>query len=108
MNTRIPDAMRETLGQLADNPDYGTLRRLQDAIFSDFIRQKPYRDSDFLWRPPAKRGTAAWTAFNVVIEEALQDRVKAEARRIEVNLQTFLYTALVWWIDAKSHYNKPV
>ncbi len=105
MMTRIPDAMRETLGQLADDPDYGSLRRLQDVIFSAFIHEKPYRDRAFLWKQPVKRDMPGWRKFNVVIEEALQEKVKAEAVRIEVSLQTLLYTALAWWIDAK---RKPI
>jgi len=35
----------------------------------------------------------------VVLTDALSNRVKKEALKLEVSLTTLLYTALIWWIE---------
>lgn len=107
MLTRIPIATRESLKALAADPDYGNLRHMCDRLFNQFLQEKPYRNRAFSWEQPAKRGTPGWIAFNVVVTDEIQDRVKAEASRLEVSLTTLLYTALVWRIELKKLPPKP-
>jgi hypothetical protein len=106
MLTRIPIAMRESLKALAADPEYGNLRNMCDRLFDQFLQDKPYRNRAFSWEQPAKKGTPGWIAFNVVAADEIQDRVKAEALRLEVSLTTLLYTALLWWIELKKLVSK--
>ena len=107
MLTRIPIATRESLKALAADPDFGNLRHMCDRLFNQFLQEKPYRHRAFSWEQPAKRGTPGWIAFNVVVADDIQDRVKAEAARLEVSLTTLLYTALLWWIELTKLAPKP-
>lgn len=102
MLTRTPIAMRESLKALAADPEYGNLRTMCDKLFVQFLHDKPYRNRAFLWEQPAKRGTPGWIAFNVVVADDIQDRVKAEAVLLEVSLTTLLYTALARWVEQKN------
>lgn len=94
--------MRESLKALAANPEYGNLRTMCDKLFLQFLHEKPYKSKDFLWVQPAKRGTPGWIAFNVVVADDIQNKVKAEAVRLEVSLTTLLYTALARWVEQKN------
>lgn len=84
---------------LAANPEYGSLRGMCDALFEQFIHEKPYKNRAFSWMQPAKRGTPNWISYNVVVGDEIAKKVKAEASRLEVSLTTLLYTALIRWIE---------
>lgn len=86
--------------QLSINPEYGSLHAMHERLVERFLVEKPYRDKDFAWLQPAKRGTTGWTDnYNVVVSDALQRRVKAAASRLDASLTTLLLTALTWWVD---------
>lgn len=102
MLTRVPEAMRENLKHLAAAPEYGNLRTMNNHLMLVFLKTKPYRDGDYPWKKPAKKGETGWVPFNVVVDNSTQDKVKAECERIEVSLATFLFTALSWWADHHS------
>jgi len=99
MLTRISTANRESLKNLAADPEYGNLRNMCERLFERFLEEKPYRNRAFSWHQPAKKGTTGWIAYNVVLTDALSNRVKKEALKLEVSLTTLLYTALIWWIE---------
>ena len=101
MLTRIPIAVRESLKALASDPEYGSLRNMCDRLFENFIQEKPYKKTVFLWVQPAERGITNWIAYNIVTTDKISAKVKAEAIRLDVSLTTLLYTALLWWIDSK-------
>ena len=74
---------------------------MQALLFERFIKEKPYKSRAFLWRQPAKVGATGWRPFNVVLDEGLANRLRDESHKLDVSLQTYLLTGLVWWINLK-------
>lgn len=96
--TRALLSQIESLKQLAASPEHGSLRRMNANLFERFLFQRPYKSKAFFWTQPPKVGTPDAVAFNVVLDDAMSERIKAEATKLDISLQTFLYTGLVWWL----------
>lgn len=58
-----------------------------------------------MWRQHPAPDTPGWVRLNVIVDIALQKRLKAEANRIEVGLSILLLTALTWWLEAHGNEN---
>ena len=106
MLTRIPVATKESLKALAANPEYGNLRKMFELLFDKFLSERPYKQSGFIWIQPDRKDTPGWIAFNVVVSDESQNKIKEESSRLEVSLTTLLYTAILWWIEINKRANR--
>lgn len=99
MRTSIQITIRDQLKAVAAKPEYGTLRAFQERALTRFLADQPYTSEEFEWyiAPPA--GTPEWPAFNVILPETLQRRIRQEALRIDVSMATFLRSALMWFLS---------
>lgn len=112
MIAKVPEKLRTRLKNLsADsrNP-YGSLRSIFDTALSEFLQSKVWKtDPYFVWKIPAKNVEAQkekWVLFNVVAEDSICNKVKNEAWKLEISLQTFLYTGLTWWYHTKAQHSE--
>ncbi len=99
MRTSIQTTIRDQLKAVAAKPEYGTLRACQEQALTQFLADRPYTSEEFEWyiAPPA--GTPEWPAFNVILPDTLQRRIRQEALRIDVSMATFLRSALMWFLN---------
>lgn len=98
MITRVPQELQEGLRRRSTDPQYGSLLKLHASVIEQFLEAKPYKQPDFTWSMPAKRGTPGWmSTYNVVVPVELQELVKGEASTLDVSLTILLYSALAWW-----------
>lgn len=101
MLTRVPEPIILKLKKIATKPEYGSLRAMNVDLFKRFINERPYA-KEFKWFKATRDRAGANKQFNVLFPENFSDeltkKVKDESIRIEVDLASFLYTALVWWV----------
>lgn len=97
MITKAPKALKNQIKQMATDPKCGgTLHQLSEVIFDRFLSEKPYKNG-YQWAVHAKDNPV----FNILVSDALTQRVKLEAAKREVPLSSFLLTALTWWVETK-------
>jgi hypothetical protein len=104
MLTRIPESMVSILKLIASRPEYGSLRAMNVTLFTRFLTEKPYvHQKDFKWAKATRDRAGVNKQFNVLFQGNVSDsliaKVKEESIRLEINLASFLYTALKWWVE---------
>lgn len=102
MLTRVPEEQIAKLKKIAEKPEYGSLRAMNVTLFTRFLSEKPYKKG-LSWKKAGRDRAGKNKQFNVLFLESVSDeltkKVKQESMNLEVELQPFLYTALVWWLD---------
>lgn len=99
MLTSIQTTIRDQLKAVAAKPEFGTLRAFQERALTAFLAEQPYLSEEFEWYLAPPSGTPEWPAFNVVVPDALQRRIRRESLRIDVSMATFLRSALLWFLE---------
>lgn len=108
MLTRAPEPLILKLKRIATKPEYGSLRAMNVKLFTQFLKEKPYaanaKDAkSFEWLKATRDRAGQNKPFNILFLEdeskGLSIKIKDESMAVEVNLASFLYTALVWWVD---------
>jgi len=108
MIAKVPEKLRNQIKNLSvsSSAPYGSLRSIFDTALSEFLEAKPWKKEPyFTWSIPAKNMETQknkWVLFNVVAEDSICNKVKNEAWKLEISLQTFLYSALSWWYFSKA------
>ncbi|MVF24241.1 hypothetical protein EVC37_21920 [Methylocaldum sp. BRCS4] len=106
MLTRVPESQIAQLKKIAEKPEFGSLRAMNVTLFTRFLNEKPY-EKGLSWKKAKRDRAGKNKQFNVLFLESVSDevtaKIKQEAMDLEVELQPFLYTALVWWLDLHKH-----
>lgn len=102
MLTKASESLIANLKKIAEQPEHGSLRAMNVKLFTRFLNEKPY-EKDFAWLKAKRDSAGKNKPFNVLFLENVTDeitnKIKQESINLEVELSSFLYTALVWWVN---------
>jgi hypothetical protein len=124
--TSVPDWLMTYCRQLADVHYERKLNKMYVHMLSGFLAYEPWKQNPpFAWRVarthrssisiPRKGVDLGWAPMNMMLPNALYDRIKNTIEVINnanhgqkpLSLRTFLYTVICWWCSSVYPYSGP-
>jgi hypothetical protein len=99
MRTRLPNAKIKRLKRIADDPLYGTVRKVTETAVLQFFESSPWEDSPKVWQDAEVRSAPGWSGFNVVVSKNIEKQIRDFAGDNEICIMTVLHSALSWWLS---------
>lgn len=104
VQTRIPDALHDYLKAVSAFR-YKTMANMFEAMFTRFINERPWERGLHFRQPKAavkNNGTDAaartgWSQLNIQLTQDMAAQVKEEAKKRDVSLASYCYSAIYWW-----------